>query len=106
MDLDAYVSAHREEWERLSRLSGRRRLSGAEADELVGLYERVGTQLSVVRSTAPDPALVARLSTLVARARSATTGSHEAAWRDVSRFFTTSFPAAVYRARWWWGTCA
>jgi uncharacterized membrane protein SpoIIM required for sporulation len=106
VDLDAYVSAHRQEWARLSELSGRRRLSGAEADELVALYERVGTQLSVVRSTAPDPALVARLSTLVARARAATTGSHEAAWRDLSRFFTTSFPAALYRTRWWWGLSA
>jgi uncharacterized membrane protein SpoIIM required for sporulation len=106
VDLDAYVSAHRQEWARLGELSGRRRLTGAEADELVTLYERVGTQLSVVRSTAPDPALVARLSTLVARARAATTGSHEAAWRDLSRFFTTSFPAALYRSRWWWGLCA
>jgi uncharacterized membrane protein SpoIIM required for sporulation len=103
VDLDAYVSAHRDEWARLGELSNRRRLSGVEADELVALYQRVATQLSVVRSAAPDPALVARLSTLVTRARAATTGSHEAAWRDLSRFFVVSFPAAVYRTRWWWG---
>lgn len=106
MDLDAYVSAHREEWARLTELSGRRRLTGAEADELVALYQRVGTQLSVVRSAAPDPALVARLSALVARARAATTGSHEAAWRDLARFFTVSFPAALYRTRRWWALTA
>ncbi|GAA4347105.1 stage II sporulation protein M [Angustibacter luteus] len=106
MDLDAYVSAHRQEWARLGELSGRRRLTGAEADELVTLYERVGTQLSVVRSTAPDPALVARLSALVTRARAATTGPPEAAWRDLARFFAVSFPAALYRARRWWISCA
>ncbi len=106
MDLDAYVSAHREEWARLGDLSGRRRLTGAEADELVTLYQRVGTQLSVVRSAAPDPALVARLSALVTRARAATTGSHEAAWQDVARFFTVVFPAALYRTRRWWALTA
>ena len=101
MDLDAYVSVHEPEWARLEELSKRRRLDGAEADELVALYQRVATQLSVVRSAAPDPALVTRLSSLVARARSAATGAHEPAWRDVTRFFTVSFPAAVYRTRRW-----
>jgi uncharacterized membrane protein SpoIIM required for sporulation len=42
------------------------------------------------------------LSTLVARARAAETGSQEPAWRDVSRLFMRSFPAALYRTRWWW----
>jgi uncharacterized membrane protein SpoIIM required for sporulation len=102
VDLDAYVSAHREEWARLAELSGRRRLDGAEADELITLYQRVATQLSVVRSAAPDPALVARLSTLVTRARAAITGAPEAAWSDLARFFTVAFPAALYRTRWWW----
>jgi uncharacterized membrane protein SpoIIM required for sporulation len=101
VDLDAYVSVHGPEWARLEELSKRRRLDGAEADELVALYQRVATQLSVVRSAAPDPALVTRLSSLVARARSAATGAHEPAWRDVTRFFTVSFPSAVYRTRRW-----
>src|SRR5207237_2039437 len=79
---------------------------GAEADERVPLYQRVGTQLSVVRSAAPGPVLVGRLSALVTRARAATTGSHEAAWRDVARFFTVSFPAALYRTRRWWALTA
>ena len=56
----------------------------------------------MVRSASPDPALVGRLSTLVARARAAVTGSHTPAWKDVARFFTVAFPAALYRsARWW-----
>ena len=106
MDLDAYVSAHREEWARLEQLSKRRRLDGGEADELITLYQRVATQLSVVRSAAPDPALVARLSSLIARARAAATAAHDPAWRDVLRFFAVSFPAAVYRTRRWSGLAA
>jgi len=106
VDLDAYVSAHREEWARLDELSKRRRLGGAEADELIDLYQRVATQLSVVRSAAPDPSLVARLSSLVARARAAATAAHDPAWRDVARFFTVSFPSAVYRTRRWSGLAA
>jgi uncharacterized membrane protein SpoIIM required for sporulation len=105
VDVDAYVSAHRGEWQRLEELLRRRRLSGDEVDELVWLYQRVTTHLSVVRSASPDPALVGRLTTLVARARSAVTGSNVAAWRDVARFFTVIYPAALYRsARWWVGT--
>jgi len=66
------------------------------------LYQRVATHLSVVRSASPDPALVGRLSSLVARARSAVTGAQAPAWRDLARFFTVVFPAALYRsARWW-----
>jgi uncharacterized membrane protein SpoIIM required for sporulation len=102
VDLDAFVSTHADEWERLARLSRQRRLSGEEADELVTLYQRAATHLSVIQSAAPDPALVSRLSTLVGRARAATTGSHDPAWRDVSRFFLRSFPAALYRTRRWW----
>ena len=102
MDVDAYIAAHRGEWQRLEELLRRRRLSGDEVDELVWLYQRVTTHLSVVRSASPDPALVGRLTTLVARARSAVTGRNVAAWRDVARFFTVIYPAALYRsARWW-----
>lgn len=105
MDVDAYVAAHRGEWQRLESLVGRRgRLSGDEVDELVTLYQRVATHLSVVRSASPDPALVGRLSSLVARARSAVTGSHSPAWKDVARFFTVVYPAALYRSARWWVT--
>ncbi|URM91185.1 stage II sporulation protein M [Streptomyces sp. MRC013] len=103
MDLDVYVTAHRAEWDRLDHLLGRgRRLTGAEADELVALYQRTATHLSAVQSTAPDPALTARLTRLVARARAAVTGTRRASWHDAARFLTAGFPAAVYRARHWW----
>ncbi|MGV9314657.1 stage II sporulation protein M [Streptomyces sp. NPDC003691] len=103
MDLDVFVSAHRAEWDRLEYLLRRgRRLTGAEVDELVALYQRTATHLSLVRSTAPDPALTGRLTRLVARARATVTGTRRAGWRDVSRFLAAGFPAAVYRTRHWW----
>ncbi|HEX4813404.1 MAG TPA: stage II sporulation protein M [Nonomuraea sp.] len=107
MDIDAYVARHGADWARLEQLlrgHGRRarRRTGAEVDELVTLYQRVATHLSVVRSASPDPALVARLSTLVARARAAVTGTETPAWAQLARFFAVAFPAALYRsARWW-----
>ncbi|MEU6538353.1 stage II sporulation protein M [Streptomyces sp. NPDC047000] len=103
MDLDVFVSAHRAEWDRLEALLRRqRRLNGAEADELVALYQRTATHLSLIQSSAPDPQLTGRLSQLVARARSAVTGTRRASWRDVLQFLGNSFPAAVYRSRHWW----
>jgi uncharacterized membrane protein SpoIIM required for sporulation len=102
--MDAYAVAHQAEWDQLATLVRRRRkLSGAEADELVALYQRASTHLSQLRAgVGADPARVARLATLVARARSAVTGTHVPSWRMVAQFAARDFPAAVYRARWWW----
>ncbi|MFK8911912.1 stage II sporulation protein M [Streptomyces sp. YS-3] len=103
MDLDVFVTAHHHEWDRLERLLRRgRRLTGAEADELVALYQRTSTHLSQIQSSTPDPQLTARLTQLVARARATVTGTRRASWRDAARFLTAGFPAAVYRARRWW----
>ncbi|SDY71177.1 Uncharacterized membrane protein SpoIIM, required for sporulation [Micromonospora pattaloongensis] len=106
MDLDAYVAEHDGEWRRLEQLSRVRRPSAAEADELVALYQRAATHLSVVRSRSPDPALVARLSRLVLAARAAITGGAGFSWREVGRFFTVGFPLAAYRAWPWWSAVA
>lgn len=107
MDTDAYAAAHRAEWDRLDRLvRRRRRLSGAEVDELVTLYQRVTTHLSELRSAGHDPALTARLSGRLARARAAISGAHAPAWRSVAAFATTGFPLMAYRARWWWAGAA
>ncbi|MFL6052381.1 MAG: stage II sporulation protein M [Actinoallomurus sp.] len=104
MDVDAFVAAHNAEWRRLEQLVNRsaRKLSGAEIDELVELYQRAATHLSVVRSSSPEPALVGRLSGLVARGRAAVTGAQAPMWRDAARFLTVSFPVTAYRMRWWW----
>jgi uncharacterized membrane protein SpoIIM required for sporulation len=104
MDLDAYVAEHTVEWRRLEDLVAQRRLSAAEADELIMLYQRAATHLSAVQSRVPDPALIGRLSRLVSRARAAVAGSSAPAWTSVVRFFTVTFPVTVYLAwRWWCG---
>ena len=102
VDLDAFVAAHRADWDRLDALTKQRRLSGAEADEILDRYQRVATHLSMIRSTAPDVSLVGYLSILLARARSRSAGTSTVAWSDLGRFFAVSFPAALYRLRWWW----
>ena len=102
MDLDAYVAERRGEWNRLDTLTRRRRLEPDEADELVLLYQRAATHLSVIRSRSPDPVLIANLSRLVVAARAAITGSRRFSWRPVGRFFTTALPGELYRTRWWW----
>lgn len=102
MDLDAYVAEHKGEWERLTVLSRRGRLNAAEADELVLLYQRVATHLSVVRSRTPDPALVADLSRLVLAARAAVTGPSRFDWGRVPRFLLSELPLSFYLARRWW----
>ena len=107
MDLDAYVAAHAREWQRLEQLTRQRRLSGSEADELVERYQQVATHLSVVRTSAPDPSLIAHLSSLLSRARNRASGTRTGTWRGVRLFFVERFPAALYRLRWWWiGTLA
>jgi uncharacterized membrane protein SpoIIM required for sporulation len=102
VDIDAFVARHSPEWRRLEELVSRRRLTGAEADELVTLYQRTATHLSLVRTRSPDPALIGRLSSLVARGRSAVAGSSAPAWSEVRRFFSVTFPVSVYRSWPWW----
>ena len=101
-----FVSRHAGEWSRLEQLirtsSSPRRMTGAEIDELVELYQRTATHLSVAQSSGGDPVLVGRLSSLVARGRSAVTGNRKGNLRDAVRFLTVDFPAVLYRARWWW----
>ncbi|MGV0602505.1 stage II sporulation protein M, partial [Mycolicibacterium pulveris] len=106
MDVDAFVQAHRPTWARLEQLVKRRRkLTGAEVDELVDLYQRVSTHLSMVRTASTDAVLIGRLSSLVARARSVVTGAHAPIWREFARFWTVSFPVVAYRSwRWWLAT--
>ena len=107
MDLDAYVLAHTHEWQRLEELLGRRRLHGAESDELVDRYQQVATHLSVVRTAAPDPSLVAHLSSLLARARNKAVGTRVSTWRGVASLLHRAvpgraLPAAVVVARAAW----
>jgi uncharacterized membrane protein SpoIIM required for sporulation len=109
VDVDAFVLTHRGTWDRLDQLIKRRRsLTGAEIDELVELYQRVSTHLSILRSASTigsDSLMIGRLSSLIARARSAVTGAHAPLSSAFIRFWTVSFPVVAYRTwRWWLGT--
>jgi uncharacterized membrane protein SpoIIM required for sporulation len=106
VDVDAFVLTHRATWDRLEQLIKRRRsLTGAEVDELVELYQRVSTHLSILRSASSDSLMIGRLSSLIARARSVVTGAHAPLTSTFVWFWTVSFPVVAYRTwRWWLGT--
>ncbi|WP_261554812.1 stage II sporulation protein M [Frankia tisae] len=105
MDLDAFVAVHRPEWIRLGRLVDRaarpRRMSADELDELVELYQRTATHLSVIRTRSYDTSLVDDLTNLVTRARAVVAGAPDPGWHVVGRFFAVTFPLAVYERRRW-----
>lgn len=100
MDMDAFTTVHGPQWERLKELARKRRLSGAEADELLELYQSVSAQLSLIRSVAAESALSASLSATLANARTRFTGAKSNFFVDTARFFVISLPAAFYRLRW------
>ena len=105
MDVDRFLATNQPVWARLEALckAGERNvnaLDGAELDELVRLYQRTSTHLSFVRTYFADPGLNARLTTLVARAGSLVYGTRPRSLRAFLRFFSETFPAAVWHARW------
>ncbi|MEB0266001.1 stage II sporulation protein M [Cryobacterium sp. 10I5] len=100
MDLDAYSTAHRAQWDRLAELGTERRLSGAQSDELIGLYQSGATQLSAIKSTAGSTIPGDRLSVALSRARLRFTGAGANVVSQVPRFFVLQLPAALYRLRW------
>lgn len=100
MDLDAFSAMRSERWARLAALARKRSLSGAEADELARLYQSTAADLSELRSSAPDPATIARLSVTLATARGVLARGHRPIWREVAEYIVYGFPAALYRLRW------
>jgi hypothetical protein len=69
----------------------------AEVDELVDLYQRVATHLSVVQSIGATRRWSARLSSLVARARGVVAGGRRAAWATSARFLQPTSRRSCYR---------
>lgn len=100
MDMDAFTSVHRPQWERLNTLARKRRLSGNESDELLQLYQSVSGHLSLIRSVTAESALSASLSAILATARTRFTGARSNIFVDIARFFVIALPAAFYRIRW------
>lgn len=101
MDIDAFVSVHEDQWQRMRELTSRRYLSGSEVDELVLLYQRVASHLSALQSRAPDPTVISRLSTDLATTRARIAGAKLRTSSSVAEMVRVSLPAALYRIRWW-----
>ena len=104
MDIDRFLLANEVTWQRLATLTSKAgrsagRLPADELDELVSLYQRTGTHLSYARTAFGDPGLESRLSRLVAAAGGVVYGSRPRTLRGVGRFFTRTFPAALWHVR-------
>ncbi len=101
MDVDRFIARNQAGWARLEALTRRRAgsLSAEEVHELVQRYQQTSTHLSHARTARADPALVARLTRLVASAAAAIYSTRSRSLAGVARFFTTSFPAAVWHSR-------
>ena len=106
VDIDAYVYTHKRSWDRLDSLARTRRLSGAGADELIGLYQRTSLQLAAVQSQIPDPGLVRGLSAVLVRARIRIGRRPNDIGTQIGQFFLWRFPAAACRASPWWSGVA
>lgn len=104
MDVDQFLLTNQPTWSRLDELMGKAgrgvgRLSPAELDELVRLYQRVSSHLSYARTYYHDPALSAALTRRVARANALVYGTRARTFRAIARFFILTFPAAVWHSR-------
>nr|AGC71189.1 putative integral membrane protein [uncultured bacterium A1Q1_fos_568] len=104
MDIDRYIQRNEPTWRRLEQLSRTaardvRKLDEDEVTELVALYQRVSSHLSHARGQYRDPDLNARLSGILGEARVIIYRRRTSAIGSVMRFFTETFPAAVWGSR-------
>ena len=104
MNIDRFIEVNQGRWKRLAQLTRQaarnpRRLTTGELEELVALYERVNTHLSLARTQLRDPGLIAHLTRLTASAGAVVYGTQPRTWRGFARFVTGTFPAAVWHIR-------
>jgi uncharacterized membrane protein SpoIIM required for sporulation len=104
VDIDRYIARNQPTWDRLEYLVGRARtgigrLGPTEVEELVQLYQRTSAHLSYVRTYLREPTLTARLTRLVATANGVIYGKRARTLRVFTRFYTSTFPGAVYHCR-------
>jgi uncharacterized membrane protein SpoIIM required for sporulation len=78
----------------------RRRLDGADADELIDLYQSAAADLSAIQTSAGSTTVGDRLSLTLATARLRFTGAGANVLSQIPRFFVLRLPAALYRIRW------
>lgn len=101
VDLDAFSAVRQPRWERLKTLSLARGRTGAEADEMTRLYRSTAADLSAVRSAAPEPSVITKLSLLLSRSRVWLTGEATFSPVQVRHYFFRTLPASLYVVRWW-----
>lgn len=104
MNIDQFIQDNEGSWQRLDELTTRVRrspknMSRSERADFLHLYQLTSAHLSQLRSGTPDMSLDSRLTRLIARASGALYGQNKASWKDSLRFFTETFPAAVWHTR-------
>jgi uncharacterized membrane protein SpoIIM required for sporulation len=104
VDIDRFIAQNQRTWDRLAELTaaarrGPHRLGPAGVEELVRTYQATSTHLSHARTAYDDPGLVARLSQRVAAAAGTIYGAPTRSRASALRFFTTTFPAAIWHIR-------
>lgn len=104
MDIDRYIQRNDPQWRRLEYLArtagkGVGRLHDDELAELIELYQRVSAHLAHARGQYGDRDLNARLSRILGEARVVIYRRRGDPLRTVGRFFTETFPAAVWHSR-------
>lgn len=104
MDIDRYIASNQHTWKQLDALAAQgsvrvSALSNEDLEELLRLYQQVSAQLSFVRTHYREPSLTASLSATVANAHQLIYRRKGGGWRSVVRFFSATFPAAVWHSR-------
>lgn len=105
VDIDRFIATNQPAWDRLAALSARatgrtvRTMERQEVDELVALYQKASADLAHARTSYAEPGLVVRLTHVVAAANAAIYGRRARARTTFVRFFSASFPAAVWMCR-------
>jgi uncharacterized membrane protein SpoIIM required for sporulation len=104
VDIDRYMALNESTWLELDALVDRAgamgsRLTPPEVERLLLLYQRASAHLSYVHTNFNDPALSARLSRTVGSASAVIYSTPARAGRAIARFFTHTFPAAVWHGR-------
>ena len=100
MDIDVLRVSGKAEWKRLDELTRTRNLSGEDIDELDRLYRSATTDLARVRTSSPDPDVIADLSRTLSAARGRLAGTGGLTGAAIARFFRVSLPLTLYQIRW------
>lgn len=100
MNVDALIATEKPTWDRMKYLARQRRLTAAEAEELLDCYRRTGVHLSRLTTYSADPTTTTSLSAWLLAARQALTGNAEPFVSELRHFFGVALPVALWRLRW------